>query len=393
MAPFRALAESDGFELSIVDTVASPKITEADLVVFQRAHTDVVVEFMEALTSLDPTSAFAALAERTAAQYPEAQRPALKQGMAATAKALVARGGRPIVALESDDNLKSIPPRSAFFKIFGNGRPNTQRFQRAARAADFLVLSTEELREVYELDNPRSVVCPNAIEDKTFEAYCARFPSSFCESPKRIGQVRIGYVGSTSHVGDVATIVKPLQKVMDERPRVRVVFYGQDLRGLFKREYWARMDFDGATVAKTIENQRPSLFSDSLMPRYYEALANLDLDIALAPLERHIFNRSKSNVKVLEYTMAGVPVVATKYGPYAQYAQECPDGIVAVPPEDDRVWVRSLLDLVDHPQKRKALVDTSRAFIRGNYLMSAVLPRWRAGVLGYAHAMREKVAA
>src|SRR6185437_14025315 len=109
-----------------------------------------------------------------------------------------------------------------------------------------------------------AVVCPNAIEDKTFEAYCARFPSSYCESPKRVGQIRVGYVGSMSHVGDVATIVKPLQKVMDERPQVRAVFYGQDLRGLFARQYWSRMSFGGATAARATENQMPSLYGQSL---------------------------------------------------------------------------------------------------------------------------------
>lgn len=354
MVPFRALAEHDGLDVTIVDTIKHPAIPAADLVIFQRAHTEHVVAFIEDLAQ---------------------------------------RKERPIIAIEADDNLKSLPPRSGYYQVFGNGRPNTVRFQRAARAADFLILSTEDLREVYAKENLRAVVCPNAIEDKTFEAYCARFPSSYCESPKRVGQIRVGYVGSMSHVGDVATIVKPLQKVMDERPQVRAVFYGQDLRGLFARQYWSRMSFGGATAARATENQMPSLYGQSLMPRYYEALANLDLDIGLAPLERHIFNRSKSNVKVLEYSMAGVPVVATRYGPYEAYGRESPDGIVTVAPDDGRAWVRAVLALVDDGALRKALVDTSRSFIREKYVMSAVLPKWRAGVLGYAHALSETIAA
>ena len=45
-------------------------------------------------------------------------------------------------------------------------------------------------------------------------------------------------------------------------------------------------------------------------------LANLDLDLALAPLESHIFNDCKSNLRLLEYGACGFPVVCTDALPY-----------------------------------------------------------------------------
>ena len=45
-------------------------------------------------------------------------------------------------------------------------------------------------------------------------------------------------------------------------------------------------------------------------------LANLDLDLALAPLESHIFNDCKSNLRLLEYGACGFPVVCSDALPY-----------------------------------------------------------------------------
>ena len=45
-------------------------------------------------------------------------------------------------------------------------------------------------------------------------------------------------------------------------------------------------------------------------------LANLDLDLALAPLESHIFNDCKSNLKLLEYGACGYPVVCSDVAAY-----------------------------------------------------------------------------
>src|SRR3546814_15156196 len=40
-------------------------------------------------------------------------------------------------------------------------------------------------------------------------------------------------------------------------------------------------------------------------------LASLNLDLALAPLEFHIFNDCKSNLRLLEYGACGYPVICT----------------------------------------------------------------------------------
>ncbi|MBN0063488.1 hypothetical protein JTL66_35335, partial [Pseudomonas aeruginosa] len=45
--------------------------------------------------------------------------------------------------------------------------------------------------------------------------------------------------------------------------------------------------------------------------RYPRALAALDLDLALAPVEQNLFNECKSNLRLLEYGACGFPVVCS----------------------------------------------------------------------------------
>ena len=52
---------------------------------------------------------------------------------------------------------------------------------------------------------------------------------------------------------------------------------------------------------------------------YPYKLASLNLDLALAPLEFHIFNDCKSNLRLLEYGACGYPVICTDTEAYRGY--------------------------------------------------------------------------
>jgi hypothetical protein len=52
---------------------------------------------------------------------------------------------------------------------------------------------------------------------------------------------------------------------------------------------------------------------------YPAKLASLNLDLALAPLEHHIFNDCKSNLRLLEYGACGYPVICSDTRAYQGY--------------------------------------------------------------------------
>ncbi|MFJ4430038.1 glycosyltransferase [Pseudomonas sp. NPDC089395] len=99
---------------------------------------------------------------------------------------------------------------------------------------------------------------------------------------------RVGWGGGTSHSGDLEIIADVVRELADE---VEWVFFGMCPEKL--KPY--------------IHEFHPVIG----LQHYPGKLASLNLDLALAPLEFHIFNDCKSNLRLLEYGACGYPVVCT----------------------------------------------------------------------------------
>jgi glycosyltransferase involved in cell wall biosynthesis len=90
------------------------------------------------------------------------------------------------------------------------------------------------------------------------------------------------------------------------------------------------------------------------VPDYWRAL---DMDVMVAPLQAHPFNRSKSPLRVLEAAMLGIPVVASDYGPYAQFVQHGTTGLLV---RADHEWGKHLRALVEDTAMREELGANAR---------------------------------
>lgn len=104
---------------------------------------------------------------------------------------------------------------------------------------------------------------------------------------------RVGWAGGTGHQGDLEVIADVVKALAGE---VDWVFFGMCPQSM--RPYLH--EFHGPTSFE----------------KYPQKLADLDLDLALAPLESHIFNDCKSNLRLLEYGACGFPVVCSDALPY-----------------------------------------------------------------------------
>jgi CDP-glycerol glycerophosphotransferase (TagB/SpsB family)/GT2 family glycosyltransferase len=109
------------------------------------------------------------------------------------------------------------------------------------------------------------------------------------ESERRVSaRPRVGWAGGASHTGDLELIADVVRELADE---VDWVFFGMCPEKLrpFIREYHAGVPIE----------------------QYPAALAKLNLDLALAPVEQNLFNECKSNLRLLEYGACGFPVVCS----------------------------------------------------------------------------------
>jgi glycosyltransferase involved in cell wall biosynthesis len=336
LSPFTKLAEAKGHELHVAEQLGDQRLWTSDVTIFQRVSTERVLNFIQAMRGCP--------------------------------------GHKPGIVMEIDDNLRTVPPANPCSAIYGNGRPATKIFEAAAKLCDALIVSTAELAREYENLNAERYVCPNAIADEDFNRYELAIPIS--NRPKRLGQLRIGYAGTNSHNGDVATIVKPLSDFMRHDHRATFVTFGGDLRPLFPRELHGRIEHHASIDAKPFQMAHPGVYRDAIIPAYYSVLSDLDLDIAVAPIERHVFNKGKSNLKILEYGMMGIPVIATRYGEYAAYAEAAPQAILTAPADDERAWRNAIELLANNGDKRAFIAEANRDFIRSSYVLSATMDRW-----------------
>lgn len=337
LQPYKALCDARGYELSIVEEEGDKNLDSADVAVFQRTGSERSLGLVERLASLP---------------------------------------NRPKIIFDADDDCFHVPAANPASKYTGRGKPFTENMLRAASLADLVTCSTDVVASLYAPFNANRVVCPNSLDDEAFAAYSRMFLAN--PKPKRLGQIRIGWAGGMGHQGDIATVVKPLQKILDSEPRAKLVFFGDEFRPLFRKEYWARIE----TIPPIASEQplRPSKYGYAMVPAYYERLANIDLDIAIAPLERQIYAKAKSCLRLLEYALANVPVICARYGPYGAYATLQPQAVVAVASDDARAWFREIRNLMDDGQRRVELAEENRKTVSRWYTMSANLNCWGRAV-------------
>ncbi|MFJ2390042.1 glycosyltransferase [Pseudomonas koreensis] len=189
---------------------------------------------------------------------------------------------------ELDDYVIDVPHRNAHIRNMPNRDEMEKLVRRAIGMCDRVVVSTAPLGNALSSMHSDIRVVPNML---------AKHMWSDLQSKRRTSKKpRVGWGGGTSHHGDLAVIADVVRELANE---VDWVFFGMcpdDLRP-YMHEFHGVIGLDV----------------------YPAKLASLNLDLALAPLEFHIFNDCKSNLRLLEYGACGYPVICTDTEAYRGY--------------------------------------------------------------------------
>lgn len=244
-------------------------------------------------------------------------------------------GRRPMLVFEIDDDLWDIEPANAPARSFFNLKnPELlDNLTECARLADVCTVSTEPLAEVVRQVNPNVIVLPNQLPALAF-------------APDALQHVggdywRIGWAGGPSHAADVEEMVPGLRQHFRRRTDDRYLNLGT----LFP------------SVDRAVAGHLTQFPWTPDMSEHYDRLTMLD--IGLAPLRPSLFNRSKSEIKFLEYAAAGAAVIASRHGPYERVIEQGRTGLLVGSPHE---WTSALRELTSDWGTRMELAANARVY-------------------------------
>lgn len=241
--------------------------------------------------------------------------------------------------MDMDDDLRHVNP----------DHPMKEELERKApivikelKYADHLVVSTEPLKESFKDLNDRITVIPNSIDPKIWDVK---------RKKRKDGKIRIGWTASASHYADIPLIEPPIHDILDKYPNVEFHMMGM--------------------IPENLENDR--VFHHEATAGYKEFpqhLADFDFDIAVAPLFDNQFNRCKSNIKWLEFSMLEIPMVASDVLPYKDI-EHGKTGFIAKNHAD---WVKYLSKLIESEELRRKIGKQAKKEVLKNWTIDKFLP-------------------
>jgi GT2 family glycosyltransferase/glycosyltransferase involved in cell wall biosynthesis/SAM-dependent methyltransferase len=217
--------------------------------------------------------------------------------------------------------------------------------------ADQVWVTTEALQQHICKINPRTHVVPNYIDDKVWLK-----PKIEDADLERIVPVRLLYMGTPTHSDDFELVYKVLKKLKKEFAELIEI----NLIGVVSNhsdENWYK-------------NISPPHDVGSQYPVFVDWLCNAPtFDIGIAPLVDNEFNRCKSAIKFMDYSVLGMATVASDINAYSMI-RNGENGYKVNNTEES--WYETLKKLIVNPDLRKKIQSTAQNEIFKNYGYASV---------------------
>ena len=273
------------------------------------------------------------------------------------------------------------------------------------KAADYVITTTELFANEIRKFNKNVIVLPNAIDPKEGQFNEPTLPSD---------KVRVGWLGGSSHLHDLELLGGMVSKLSSIQDKLQYYVCGFDIRGTVT-------EINKQTGEKTQRPIKPEetvwvkyeqIFTNDykiITPRYKEYLDTFTendypgvekenyvrvwtrpvnsyaknyskFDISLAPIKNHVFNRMKSQLKVIEAGFYKKALIASNVGPYtidlkhALKNGEFTDGNALLVNEHNNHsdWSKNIKKLVDNPNLITDLGERLYETVKDRYDLNVV---------------------
>ena len=218
------------------------------------------------------------------------------------------------------------------------------------KVAKYITTTTELFADEIRKFNKNVVVFPNAINPNE---------SQFKEKTEESDRVRVGWLGGSSHLHDIQLLDPGFSKLLHLKDKVQYVLCGFDTRGsvteinaqtgqhtkrnilpaetvwaqyekIFTQNYKIVSDSYKNQLLKYTQEEYPEGKGESYLRVWTKPVTGYaknysKFDISLAPIKNTMFNRMKSQLKVIEAGFYKKAIIASNIGPYTIDLKHCLD--------------------------------------------------------------------
>ena len=250
------------------------------------------------------------------------------------------------------------------------------------KVCNYVTTTTELFANEIKRFNKNVIVLPNAVDPNDPQFNEPTFPSD---------KIRIGWLGGSSHLHDLKLLDGMVSKLSQVQDKLQYYVCGFDIRGTvteinkqtgektqrtIKPEETVWVKYEEIFTANYniitpkykeyldtfVENDYPGVEKENYVrvwtrPVNSYAKNYSKFDISLAPIKNHIFNRMKSQLKVIEAGFYKKALIASNVGPYtidlkhALKNGQFTDGNALLVNEHNNHsdWYKNIKKLVDNP--------------------------------------------
>lgn len=282
------------------------------------------------------------------------------------------------------------------------------------KSATNITTTTELFAKEISKINKNVTVLENAI-DPTEKQYNAETKTS--------DRLRIGWLGGSSHIGDIELLKGVVSKLKSDKllDKVQFVLCGFDLNGKtqFINQNTGQVDSRPIHPLESVWYKYEKVFTDdyrSISPEYKKFLTEFKegeydgvdnepyrrvwtkpittyannyslFDVSLAPLEENKFNMMKSQLKVIEAGFYKKPIIAQNFGPYqldltnaslkGGGIDRTANSLMVDSTKNHKEWYKHIKKLVQNPELVNELGGNLFDTVNGRYTLDIISEKRR----------------
>jgi len=248
------------------------------------------------------------------------------------------------VVFEIDDNVWQFPDSPEYQDAQAKDVPaqTTDIIDRC----DAVTVSTQAIaNEIEKTSKTPVTVIPNALDFEQWKQLDIRHEHFL-----------VGWAGGHYHVQDLEMIVPGLKKIIEQNQKTTLVFLG-------------------CCPMQLLIDHPDKVFMQEFVSveMFPKTMSVMKFDIGLAPLYETEFAKSRSNIRLLQYSALQIPSVVSYYG---EYGKAIDDGFPAVSVTKDGSWAEAVQWYIDNPEQRIEIGKKAKEYVAERYDIKNNVRNW-----------------